>query len=72
MDRTYQGFKNYNYWNVYHWLTDDSINGQVMMAIHSLVDKDKATRYLLDTLPPKTPDGVRYTFRNIRSALKEL
>lgn len=69
---TYQGHKNYNYWNVSHWLhNDDSLLDQMRFAMRSYSDKDKATRYLLTLIPSATPDGVVYTFRNVRQALKD-
>lgn len=68
---TYNGHKNYNYWNVSLWLNnDEGIYRNVVEAIRSLKDKDRATRYLLEQLPERTPDGVKYTFRNVREALK--
>lgn len=69
---SYDGHQNYNYWNVHLWLTRDEDNSNLVRnAIKSLVDKDKATRYLLTSLPERTPDGVKYTFRNVREALKK-
>ena len=71
MERTYNGHKNYNYWNVSLWLFNDApMYYKMKLACESLKDKDRAARYLLETLPEKTPDGVKFTFRNIREALK--
>jgi hypothetical protein len=68
----FQGHRNYSYWNVWYWLRNDGdMNVRVTEAIRSLRDKDKAARYLLEQLPQSTPDSVRFTFRNIREALKE-
>lgn len=68
----FQGHKNYSYWNVYYWLHNDAdLNKRTTEAIRSLRDKDKAARYLLEQFPITTPDNVRFTFRNIREALKE-
>ncbi|WP_155638789.1 hypothetical protein [Burkholderia territorii] len=68
---TYNGHKNYNYWNVSLWLNnDEQLYRRTVEAIRSLRDKDKATRYLLEQFPERTPDGVKYTFRNVREALK--
>jgi hypothetical protein len=68
----FQGHKNYSYWNVHYWLNnDDNLNVRTREAIRSLRDKDKAARYLLEQFPPATPDMVRFTFRNIREAIKE-
>jgi len=69
----YNGHRNYSYWNVAHWLeTDEALRNKAHDAIRSLVDKDKAARYLLDTLPHETPDSVLFTYRNIRAALKKI
>lgn len=68
----FQGHRNYSYWNVWYWLrNNEDYTKRTEEAIRSLRDKDKAARYLLEQLPITTPDQVRFTFRNIREALKE-
>jgi hypothetical protein len=69
---TYNGHKNYNYWNVSLWLhNEENLYRQVETALTAHGDKDKAARLLLGLLPLTTPDGVAYTFRNVRAALKD-
>lgn len=73
MEHTYNGHKNYAYWNVSLWLNnDENLYRQATGAIELYSDKDAATRYLLAVLPERTPDGVKYTFRNVRQVLKHL
>lgn len=71
--RAFGNCRNYNYWNVLHTLQNSEIlHNECLFAIRSCRDKEEATRYLLGYLPDATPDGVAYTFRNVRAALNNI
>lgn len=66
----YNGHKNYNAWNVALWLfNDESLYFTMKEVVKRHGNKDMAARELLTILPEKTPDGVKYSFTNIRLAL---
>lgn len=72
-DKSYNGHKNYNAWNVCLWLGNDEGSYRLMReCIRTTANRDKAARKLLSLLPKKTPDGVPYTFTNIRLAMTEM
>jgi len=69
--KTYNGHKNYNYWNVSLWLFNDE-------GLHNLVrnhcrkgTKDEAAKRILEELPETTPEGVKYSFSSVRAAIAE-
>lgn len=67
--KTYNGHKNYNYWNVSLWLfNDEGLYSLVRNHCHKGT-KDEATKRILEELPETTPDGVRYTFSSVRAAI---
>lgn len=69
---TYNGFDNWNTWNVSLW-----INNDYMMYMHavSLVEKightRAAARLFLELKGTRTPDGARYTLKGIKAAIAE-
>ena len=66
----YNGHKNYNAWNVALWLSNDE--GLYRLAcdcIRRSNNRLEAISKLMDYLPEKTPDGVKYTKTNVRLAL---
>ena len=66
----YNGHKNYNAWNVALWLSNDE--GLYRLAcdcIRRSNNRSEAISKLMDYLPEKTPDGVKYTKTNVRLAL---
>lgn len=68
--RTYNGHKNYNYWNVSLWLSNDE--GLYRLAcdcISKSKNRSDAVDMLMNYLPEKTPDGVKYTKTSVRAAL---
>lgn len=68
----YNGHKNYAYWNVALWLfNDEGLYVLVQQARRKYESKRRASRFLIDRLPDRTPDGVRYTFRNVLAALSD-
>lgn len=70
---TYQGFKNYNHWNVSLYLNNDyNLYKTALETIRRSATLDAAARELLNTLPERTPDGVRYTLSAVREAVSDL
>lgn len=66
----YNGHPSHAHWNVNLWLfNDEGLYRLVQAALEANSDKDSAARWLLTQLPPKTPDGVPYSFTTIRHAL---
>lgn len=66
---TYNGHKNWNFWNVSLWLGNDESLYRLCQAALNGRTKDKAARYLAEILPAKTPDGAPYSVGAIRAAL---
>lgn len=74
---TYQGHKNRNAWNVALYLANEEplyrlcqdAMKRVLGRGHRSFTTDDAARYVLRQLPERTPDGVPYTFTNVRLAL---
>jgi len=71
---TYNGHKNYNYWNVALWLANDE--GLYNMArdyVRRCKSKDEAARAIVADLNDcgliKTPDGAPYSISAVRAAL---
>jgi hypothetical protein len=74
MAKTYNGHKNYNYWNVSLWLSnDEGLYRMVCDAVRRNRTKDAAAREVLDSLTEcgltKTSDGAPFTLSAIRAAL---
>ena len=74
---TYNGHKNWAYWNVALWITNDEglyTIARDMMRRHKT--RDKAARAIVNELSEmgitKTPDGARYTISAVRAALSGL
>jgi hypothetical protein len=69
----YNGHDNYNAWNVCLWLyNDEGMYNLMRECVKRNVNKDKAAKALLDYLPAKTPDGVKFTYTNVRKALTDM
>lgn len=69
----YNGHKNYNYWNVALWINNDY--NIYLLATHICKTSSsiiQATKQFLNDMPERTPDGVKYTYWNVRTALTEL
>ena len=70
---SYNGHKNYDFWNVSLWISNDEPNYHTAMACLGSTDTVKeAAEDLLATLPTHTPDGVKYTLENLEMAISEL
>jgi len=66
----YNGHKNRNYWNVALWLhNDEPLYRLVCACIGNTGNRTEAIDTLMGHLPIKTPDGAKYTKRNLRAAL---
>lgn len=68
--KPYNGHRNYNAWNVCLWIGNDESTYRLMRwCVSTTSNKNEAAKKLLDLLPNKTPDGVPYTYTNVRLAL---
>ena len=71
---SYNGFKNWNQWNVSLWINNDEGLYRMAKAAINRNRGKKDARYaaaydLLGLLPEKTPDGAPYSVTAIRAAL---
>lgn len=69
----YNGHRNYDYWNVALWLANDE--GLYRLALDCKRRHKTATaaaEEMIELLPKKTPDGVRYTIPTLRAAIADL
>lgn len=74
---TYNGHRNWNYWNVALWFrNDESLYRLARDYKRRYRTITESTRALLSHLQnmgiENTPDGARYNLSNIRAAIKEL
>ena len=66
----YNGHKNYNAWNVSLWINnDEGLYSLAKGAVRTSNNRQQAAEKILESLPEKTPDGVKYTITNIKKAL---
>ena len=73
-DSTYNGFKNWNHWNVSLWVNnDEGLYIIVMEYLRNGYTKDQTSRLVFEWLKSeginKTPDGASYSISSIRSSL---
>lgn len=71
---SYNGFKNYNHWNVSLWINnDEGLYALAAKLVRVSINKERAallmTEHLQDNGMTHTPDGARYTKTTIRAAL---
>ena len=73
-NKSYNGHKNYNFWNVSLWINNDE--GLYREALNNILysdNREDAVSNMLDSLHAlgitHTPDGVKYTKSAIRAAM---
>ena len=69
----YQGHHCWNCWNVALWIAnDEGLYRAALDAKRRHKTRGGAVRELLNDLPRNTPDGGRYTFKAVSTALVDL
>jgi hypothetical protein len=76
-DRTYNGHKNYDYWNVALWLgNDEGLYTFARQLNRAHPTKKSAARAFVQAMQdmgtPRTPDGAAYSANNVEAALSGL
>lgn len=73
MSKTYNGHPSYNSWNIALWFGGDEALYRLAKECkrRTRTIEDAAAR-MMECLPAKTPDGVRYTKTNVIRALRGL
>ena len=67
---SYNGHKNYAYWNVSLWINnDEALYRLAKDCVRSTNNRKEAANKLLSYLPKQTPDGIDYNVTNLRHAL---
>lgn len=74
---TYNGFKNYNQWNVSLWINnDEGLYALAKRLDRVSINKQRAAELMLAHLKANrvthTPDGAPYTVTSIRVALRDI
>lgn len=70
--KPYNGHESYAAWNVALWIAnDESLYDLVTRIVKTSRNKDWAVAKLLVALPPRTPDGVRYSARTLKLAIRD-
>jgi len=68
----YLGRKNYNHWNVACWILNDENYYLLALKAQKKSSLSKGALYLLNNLPDKTPDGVKFTISSLKAVLSSL
>lgn len=71
---TYNGHKNWDYWNVSLWLGNDEGLYNLARACKrtNRTRTEAAEVFIRMADSDKTPDGARYTVANVRAAMSDL
>ena len=74
---TYNGHKNWNYWNVSLWIgNDEGLYNEAKRCIRRSKNRQEAAEMfhnnLVDAGITKTPDGASYSVSAIKAAMREL
>ena len=72
--KPYNGYPNWNQWNVSLWLNSDYDLYLTMLECYREAkgNATRAARRLKALLPERTPDGARYSLVAIRGAMTDL
>ena len=75
-DETFNGYANWNDWNVALWLNNDVNFYQCMiryaeLAAYMTISYSDALIDLLAALPDETPDGAKFTRESVKPILEE-
>lgn len=73
--KAYNGYKNWNHWNVSLWINnDEGLYHLAMECVKSNKSKTRAAQTMLDYLRytenHSTPDGAKYSISSIRAAME--
>jgi hypothetical protein len=69
---TYNGYKNYNQWNVCLWLdNDESLYLLAQDEIKKARTIEQAARRLQRQLPARTPDGATYSLASLKTYITD-
>lgn len=69
---TYNGHKNWNFWNVSLWVANDEPlyrRARALKAVHG--SKGAALRLMME-LPTHTPDGAPFSISSLTAAVRQL
>jgi len=70
---TYNGHKNWDYWNVSLWINnEETIYNAAYIMVSSMGAKEAAKTLAKTLAGTKTPDGAKYTYNNIYSTLLDM
>lgn len=74
MNKPYNGYRNWNHWNVSHWIhKEQDLNREACAFIRKYGNKNDAARRLFtvwaDCGLTHTPDGAPYSVSSIRAAM---
>ena len=70
---TYNGHRNWNYWNVSLWINnDENLYRLAVRCVRYNRTKTQAAQDFIKQVPPKTKDGAKYTVPSIRAAMSEM
>lgn len=74
---TYNGHKNWDYWNVSLWIgNDEGLYNQAKRLVRAHGNRRGAAREFVEQMRldgiEKTPDGARYTVANVYAAMEGL
>lgn len=65
-DTTYNGWKNYETWNVVLWLDNDEYYNSLINELQGKLSyEDFIYEYVIDSWGYQTPDGVKWVDRNL-------
>lgn len=70
-NKTYNGHKNWNHWNVSLWINNDERLHRFANQLVGEFGKDKAARLFVANMgqKAKTPDGAPYSLSAVRAAM---